>query len=143
MSNRGLRRDRAARHDSRRYLKQHPPRRSDPLVGLRPREEWALAVAQVVRAYPRDKKRREDALKNGGRRTGRVSPSAERVFFRHYGGTVGAVDAALERFSPADRAELLEFITNGTRKPQSRWKINRFFRLVAVFLGYGREEWRL
>lgn len=143
MSNRAMGRGQAARHDSRRYLKKHPPRRSDPLYGLRPREEWAMPVAQAVRAYPREKKRREDAMKNGGRRSGRVSPSAERVFFQNYGGCVGAVDAALERFPPAERAELLEFITNGTKNPALRGKINRFFRLTAVFLGFGRKEWRL
>lgn len=143
MSNREARRGSAARHDSRRYLKNHPPRQSDPLYGLKPRQAWALPVAQAVHAYPREKKNREDALKNGGRRSGRVSPSAERVFFQNYGGCVGAVDAALERFSHKERKEILYFLYHGTRKNASRGEINRFFRLVAAFLGFGRKEWRL
>lgn len=138
MSHRAEKRLRAGRHDGRRWLKSHPPRRGDPLWGLVPQEVWASRVAQILQRYPAEKARRESDFRNGGWRSGRRSPSAEAVYFRACG-RVEAVEAALERFSSAQRKNILNYLYFGTKTAE----IDLFSRYVAVFSGFGRKEWRV
>lgn len=142
MSRRAEKREARAYHDSRRYLKQHPPRLSDPTFGLRPRGEWIDTVRQVIRDYPRRRARREADLRAGGLRTRRRGPSAEDVVLRNSGGPVDAVDAALRQLTGEERRRIRAVCFEGAERHKSdRELIGRFQRLVAAYLGYGRSRY--
>lgn len=76
MSNRAQKRLLAARHDSRRYLKHHPPRRSVPSPAVQ------AAAKREIRYYPEKRRRREEYLMAGVAPVGRRGPSAEVVMLR-------------------------------------------------------------
>lgn len=142
VSRRGEKRERAAYHDSRRYLKRHPPRLSDPLFGLRDRKEWRDAVGQAIQRYPRQARRREADLRSGGLGRMRKGPSAESVVLRHSGGAVCAVEMALERFPAREQRRLRAVLWGGgERRREDKPLVALFCRYVAAYLGYGRERY--
>lgn len=142
MSRRAEKREARAYHDSRRYLKQHPPRLSDPTFALRPRGEWIETVRRVIRDYPRRRARREAELRAGGLRTRRRGPSAEDVVLRNSGGPVDAVDAALRQLTGEERRRIRQICFDGAARCRSdRALIGQFQRLVAAYLGFGRPRY--
>lgn len=144
MSRRRDKRERAAYHDSGRYLKNHPPRRSDPLFGIKGKETWASEVTSAIKKYPERLKEREQDMKYGAYRTGRRGISAENVALRHSGGSVVATEAALKQFPSPERKRLQAILWGNeeyTRK--DRELVGRFKRYLAVFLGYGRPRYNL
>lgn len=72
-------REQRAMHDSRRYLKHHPPRRSDPLLWLPPPMVWMRAAERALTEYPALSRKRDRLMAERSYRVGRVGPSAERV----------------------------------------------------------------
>lgn len=142
MSRREERREERSYHDSRRYLKRHPPRLSDPLFGLRPREDWITAVRQVIHIYPRMRDQREEELRAGGVSCGRRGRSAEWVLLRQSTGPVEAVEAALRRLSRPQRRRIREIcFEGGSRCRGDKPLVDLFQRYVAAYLGYGRERY--
>lgn len=142
MSRREERRELRSCHDSRRYLKQHPPRMSDPLFGLRPRSEWIGPVRWVIKDYPKLARRRQADLRAGGLGGIRKGPSAESVVIYHSTGPVVAVDEALKRLTPVQRNRIREICFEGAeRKKTDRALIGLFQRYVAAYLGYGRKHY--
>lgn len=144
MSRRKEKRERAAYHDSRRYLKKHPPRLSDPLFGLTEKVAWAREVEIVIQRYPEWKRDRERAMSYGAYRTGRRGWSAENVVLRHSGGSVEAVETALKQFPREDRNRLQAVLRGGEDLAQrDKLLLGKFRSYLAVFLGYGRPRYNL
>lgn len=142
MSRRQEKRERAAYHDSRRYLKQHPPRLSSPLFGLRPKAEWMETVRKAIRRYPSAAHRREEALRAGGVGSGRRGRSAENVLLYNSGGVVDAVEAALGRLPPEQRRRVWAVCFGGAeRRKGDRAAVSLFERYLAAYLGFGRERY--
>lgn len=142
MSRRSEKKDRFSYHDSRRYLKKHPPRRSDPLFGLQPYSEWIGPVRWAIKEYPKLARQREADLRAGGLGGTRKGPSAESVVIHHSSGPVVAVDEALERLTHAQRKRIREICFEGAEREKSdRALIGLFQRYVATYLGYGRKRY--
>jgi len=141
-SNRAKKRERASYHDSRRWLKYHPPRRSDPLFGLKPKETWRKAVDKVIADYPRLKHQQMMTLTSGGLWTSRRSISAEAVVMRAEDPVLRAVKKALAQFPQPDR-ERIQAILWGwqEQRKEDGATIGLFRRYLAVYLGYGRERY--
>lgn len=141
-SRRAEKRERAAHHDSGRYLKRHPRKRSDPLTGLDRESGWKGAAAGAVRRYPKLKERERAELAAGGLRAGRRGPSPEEVLIRRSSGLVAAVDKAMGSFH-GDRRKRLRAVLWGGTEPgkEDRAILKRFYQLTAVYLGYGDPYW--
>lgn len=143
MSRRTEKRELAAYHDSRRYLKKHPPRLSDPLFGLK-KDAWVGEVKTVIQRYQEWKRDRERAMSCGAYRTGRRGWSAENVVLRYSGGSVEAVETALKQFPREDRNRLQAVLWGGEELAQrDKLLVGKFQRYLAVFLGYGRPRYNL
>ena len=135
-------REQAAYHDSRRWLKRHSPRRSDPLFGLRERSQWADNVKKTVYQYPKWAKRQREDMAAGGVGVGRRGRSAEEVVMRSSSGPVAAVEAALERFDRSEQNRLKGILWGGQeRQKADRALLGLFYRYVAVYMGYGRPRY--
>lgn len=144
MSRRGDKREEAGYHDSRRYLKRHPPRLSDPLFRLAPREEWIEPVRAAVRLYPRLARRREGEMRAGGVGSGRRGRSAESVVVCGSVGIPAAVEAALEHFPRKRRSRLRAVLWGGLERTKAdRADVGLFYRYAAVYLGFGRQKYDL
>lgn len=142
MSHRGEKREAAAYHDSRRYLKRHPRRLSDPLFGLQSYERWIGPVRRIIEKYPELAKRREEDLKAGGLGGMRRGPSAESVYIRYSAGPVAAVEKALRQLKPDQRRRVRAVCFEGApRKKSDREAIYLFQRYVAAYSGYGRKRY--
>lgn len=142
MSRRAEKKDRFSYHDSRRYLKQHPPRKSDPLFCLQPYSEWIGPVRWVIKEYPKLARRREADLRAGGLGGVRKGPSAESVVIYHSSGPVIAVEEALQRLPPEQRKRIWAICFEGAeRKKSDRALVGLFQRYVAAYLGYGRKRY--
>lgn len=142
MSTRQQKRARALYHDSRRWLKKHPPRLSNPLYGLSPKREWLRHVAEVVRAYPRRLKWRRAELRTGGLGGLRKGPSAESVVLRCEWPEVTAVERALEHLTPEQRRRIAAVLWgHAPRGKADKAATGLFYRYVAVYLGYGRKRY--
>lgn len=135
-------RERAAHHDSRRYLKKHPRKRSDPLTGLDRESDWKAAAAGAVRRYPKLHERERAELAAGGLRTARRGPSPEAVLIRHSSGLVEAVEKALRDVPREKRNRLKAVVWCGVEPTnEDRAILKRFYQLTAVYLGYGDPYW--
>lgn len=144
MSRRKEKRELAAYHDSRRYLKKHPPRLSDPLFGIKEKAAWDREVKRVIGEYPEWKRERERAMSYGAYRTGRRGWSAENVVIRHSGGSVEAVETALKQFPREDRNRIQAVLWGGEESDKTdKPLVGKFRRYLAVFLGYGRPRYNL
>lgn len=135
-------REQAAYHDSRRWLKRHAPRRSDPLFGLRERSQWMDTVEKTVYQYPKWAAQQRADMAAGGICSGRRGQSAENVVMRSSSGPVAAVEAALGHFDHNEQNRLKGILWGGQeRKKADRALLGLFYRYVAVYMGYGRPRY--
>ncbi|HWS42089.1 MAG TPA: hypothetical protein VN421_03265 [Pseudoflavonifractor sp.] len=145
---------RAARHDSRRWLKRRKPRRSDPLNWLPDRAVWERDVGLTVSGYLRISREAAQRSAASAYRAGRTAPGAEWVLTRSpdkLAARVEAVEWALRYLARADPvarrlAQLVELgqvktMAEGAQElnistASAKTKLALWHRAVAYGLGY-------
>lgn len=152
-------RERYRNHDSRRWLKHHPPRYSSPYRDMPPPDVWMEPAKRAVQLWPLRCQERKRLTEAPAYWVGRHGVSAECVATRELPGRAqrqyDAVAAALRDITrEADgqaRRKLCKAVCldhtlgvvtaardAGISETTARRWIMRFYRTVALHLGYGK-----